>query len=218
MTLQDAMSMIRRRRPQAQPIPAFMEFLKQQDVLLQQERAKLSKQQQVQPPQGSQKRRVVGPVGPALPPPTLAANQKDNNHKTADKDNAKDNDDNDNESPTKRLRRVIGPSIGPTTKGPSLTTLTPPRTTTIGPAPPPDASDAIGPQLPPSHHNDTSNSNDTSQNDKQKEHDVGPELPPGFVLDNDANNRDDKDQNQTMTEQKEASIGPSLPATCSEDD
>ena len=43
MTLDDAIAMIRRRRPQAEPIPPFMEFLRKEEETLKNDRATTKK-------------------------------------------------------------------------------------------------------------------------------------------------------------------------------
>lgn len=78
MILEEAMAMIRRRRPQAQPIPAFMEFLQVQDDFLKTEREKRNKKRGRRGADGKsdsddderkKASRVVGPsLGPAPRP------------------------------------------------------------------------------------------------------------------------------------------------------
>jgi hypothetical protein len=138
MTLQDAMVMIQRRRPQAQPIPAFMDYLQQQDELLQDQRAKSRaddpKLKNVptmykhgnadEPPTKRQKRQPIGPAGPILRPATAVE-----------------------ENPSSPS--VIGPSLPPSIH-PSQSIAT--RTdATIGPELPPSSSSST--TKPPGNYN-----------------------------------------------------------------
>ncbi|KAG7355637.1 dual specificity phosphatase [Nitzschia inconspicua] len=158
MSLDEAMTMIQRRRPQAQPIPAFMEFLKRKDIELLKQRGHLTNNNdnKKRPQPGAT---VVGP----LPPPTV-----------------------DDEMPVDKKRVLVGPAVPvptpPTSQsciGPSLppsmvepTVTTNEKASTIGPALPPKSSmilssstsPPIGPSLPPK--------------EGDKDIDVGPAFPP----------------------------------------
>jgi hypothetical protein len=110
MTLQQAMTLIQRRRPQAQPIPAFMEFLQQTDNAMFQSKDRLLTKSP--PPQSTSMSTSAKPKAtPILGPRPLPNNQ------------TRDSDDNENDSPMKRRAKVIlGPSLGiiQTPMGPPL--------------------------------------------------------------------------------------------------
>jgi hypothetical protein len=111
MTLQQAMTLIQRRRPQAQPIPAFMEFLRQTENAMFQSKDRLLAKSPPPPQSTSMSTSTKPKATPILGPRALPNNQ------------TRDRDDNENESPMKRRAKVIlGPSLGmiQTPMGPPL--------------------------------------------------------------------------------------------------
>jgi len=155
---EDALALIRRRRPEAQPIPAFEKWLRErQDVYRSQadtnntESKSTTKHKNVNKgPQQSpiKKRRLQAPAGP----PSIGTSP-----------------------PPKYIGPAIGPTIGPASP-PSIGPESPPQcnTDSIGPQPQPPAqpsfknkAPSIGPELPP-----------TAIPEKNKRPSIGPSLPP----------------------------------------
>lgn len=148
MSQSKALEMIKRRRPAAEPIPAFREILGTYEAKCEKERestaaeAKKRAGGDCEDDKGKEKRRKAGPsIGPSIGPQV---------------------------GPQK-----IGPSIGPRMMGPS-TKKAPTTKKVIGPSMPPAAAKtSIGPSLPPSSvsSKDVSNSSTTKKT-------IGPSLPP----------------------------------------
>jgi hypothetical protein len=146
MSLEEGMALVHRRRPQAQPIPAFIEILEQYEKELiisnNKKRESANGREKEQSRQDTTKRRrVVGPsigpsIGPAGPPPIGPQ---------------KPSVDDSVESPSKESTNTpaIGPSLLPNT--------TSEQNKLIGPAMPPPKEQvrnskpetAIGPAMPP---------------------------------------------------------------------
>lgn len=136
MSLDDAMKRIQLRRPQAQPIPAFMDILKQYEKEI---TCKKKRESSNRSEVGSKKRqRVVGPsFGPSIGP---VGPQKPN--------------PNDPLENAFKPGGTIGPSLPPTKNAPSVQKKKP---VIIGPAMPPSKEETnsvkpgavIGPAMPP---------------------------------------------------------------------
>ena len=141
MSLNDAMELIKRRRPQAQPIPAFMEMLKQYEGRMIKSSSSSSS--------NNNKR-----------------NSSDGVEEINNNQSSNDNNNNSQQTDQQRKRpRVVGPSRPPSMIGPSAAPkkVTSPMTTIIGPLPPNKGKDEkdssstsnksstslIGPAMPP---------------------------------------------------------------------
>ena len=137
-TLPDALEMIKRRRPNAQPIPAFMNWLRKEERKLAQEAASGAAVGEEDKEVPKKKAAVVGPMrGPTKGPmrgPTAAPDSSNSNGKrpATDNDQGVSSSDNkeDDEKAKKRARidKIIGPSRGPPTTSTSqqqLSSLSP---------------------------------------------------------------------------------------------
>ncbi|CAB9502331.1 specificity protein phosphatase 15 [Seminavis robusta] len=166
MSLQGALEMIKRRRPAAEPIPAFHEILVQYEAQCDKERGKgdntKKTKRSLSPtrnPHEEKKRPRVGPsIGPALPSAATTSIGPEM-------------------PPSSKAKAAIGPTmppsknesrIGPTMPESSSETETNDASSTIGPALPPSNA-SIGPAMPPSGSDTPKQSTTTN---------IGPSLPP----------------------------------------
>lgn len=158
MTLAQAMAVMTEKRPTINPIPAFVQQLKEYEMKC----IALGVIGNNDTGITTKRKLAIGSIGPAMPPAE--------NHFAVQEEGNK-----------RRKQQRIGPSISPTAKtiGPAM----PPQTTTaIGPAMPPCVKDddvgetvganhsRIGPSLPP------------SKEVPAMKKSIGPALPPGVVL------------------------------------
>ena len=146
MSMDDALQMIQRRRPQAQPIPAFMEILEQyaKEYGTSDQEDSKKRVSQSRSIANDRKRPRVGPsicpsTGPAGPPQT----SKEIGPSLPPAHSPKEIGSSDN---------TIGPSFPPSQQNKEIGPSFPQRTDdiSIGPSLPPTKEDkSIGPSLPP---------------------------------------------------------------------
>ena len=167
MSLNGAMELVKRRRPDAEPISAFREILETYE-------ARCIKERELDGKQGGNSSKTKKRMGQSAAPTPSGGGKEDNNNQ---------------ESKRKRVvGPAIGPSIGPST-GPSTVAAAAVPTTKvvcpIGPSLPPTfaaSKKSIGPSLPTTETCTTKtqagDDNTSSKQPEPKSKSIGPSLPP----------------------------------------
>lgn len=213
MSLDKALEMIQRRRPEVEPIPAFRVILKQYEAECFKEREASNDNSAVEKRRTKKKKQIVGPsMGPS------AAGAATNN----DDDVGGNNNNKRRRIGPPAMEPSIGPARGPTNIGPSLP---PSSAISIGPAMPPPKVDEevesiIGPALPPSSSTVTSIGPSMPPPKVEVEHEtqstnIGPSMPPSLstaISMGPSMPPPKAEVEMKGTEANHQSIGPSLPS------